>query len=88
MLSIYLLLFMFTTYSELTSAYFLFAFSGILLTDGFVIVKFKKDLFGEKYKGTVSSLVFKFCLYMDYIIGIPMMITSIIVAIVSGIGIE
>jgi len=83
---LYFLLFEFTTYQELTSAYFLFAFSWILIVDGAVILIFKKDLFGDKYKGTVSYVAFILCLYFDFIVGTPMFIASIVVAIDKGIG--
>lgn len=73
-------------YKQLTSAYFLLSISVLFLADGFVIKKFKKDLFDDKYKGSTSYYAFKFFYYIDFIVGIPMLIATIVTSIVSGIG--
>ncbi len=53
-------------YHELTIVFPLFFLSAILLMDGFVIYRFKGDLFDEKYKGGVSYYAFKFFIYAFY----------------------
>jgi hypothetical protein len=73
-------------YHELTIVFPLFFLSAILLMDGFVIYRFKGDLFDEKYKGGVSYYAFKFFIYADFIIGVPLLIASFILCITLGIG--
>ena len=77
--------FMLITYGILGYFYHEFL-SAILLMDGFVIYRFKGDLFDEKYKGGVSYYAFKFFIYADFIIGVPLLIASFILCITLGIG--
>jgi hypothetical protein len=88
MIIIYLLLG--KMFYHLTAAFPLFFFSIILIVDSLVLMKFKRNFTYDKSKPTQKLFytALKFSFYFELFIGIPMMIASAIVVIVSGIGIK
>ena len=71
---------------KITEAYPLLLISIILLIDGLIITFCKKDLFSDKYKGTISYCAFRVNQMLDFCIGIPLIIYGVITLVRIGIS--
>lgn len=87
---LYILAYMliFLKFSEITAAFPILLFATLLLVDGITLYILKGDLLSNKYKGTVSYIVFMGRQIIDLIVGVILMVVGIVFAFIYGIAIE
>ena len=62
----------------INDAYFFLMFSLLFLGDGINILLNKKDLLTKKYQGNISYVFLKIGIFIDFLVGPPLMIYAVI----------
>ncbi len=68
----------------INDAYFLLMFSLLFLGDGINILLNKKDLLTKKYQGNISYIFLKIGIFIDFLVGPPLMIYAVIDLLAHG----
>lgn len=63
---------------SVNDGYFLLLFSSVFLGDGINILLNKKDLLTKKYQGNISYVFLKIGIFIDFLVGPPLMIYAVI----------